>query len=283
MQTRRIDIGALELEIAEDGVGGRPLLLMHGFTGAKEDFADWIEPLAAAGWHVVAPDNRGHGDSDKPAREDAYDLQQFADDTVALADAVGFERFTILGHSMGGMFTQVVAIQHGHRIDALILMDTHHGSLRTIDPDLLALGISASLEHGMDLVADVIAMGDEEADPLASEAHLRLIRERPERKVQSDRNLRVCSPYMYASCLRQIADQEDRLPSLADLAMPTLVIVGEQDTPFLKASARMAETIPDARLAVIPDAGHSPQLEAPAAWWAAMSGFLADAVAAEVP
>jgi pimeloyl-ACP methyl ester carboxylesterase len=274
MQTRRIDVGGIELAVAESGAGGRPLLLVHGFTGAKEDFADWIDPLGEAGWHVVAPDNRGHGDSDKPEGEDAYLLDAFAGDTTALADAVGFDRFALLGHSMGGMIAQVVALDQGERLDGLVLMDTHHAGLRTLDPDLVALGISASLEHGMDLVADVIAMGDPEDDPLATEAHLRLLRERPERKAQSDRNLRVSSPYMYASCLRQISSRGDHLDRLAELAMPTLVIVGEQDRPFVDASERMAATIPDARLAVIPGAGHSPQLEAPSAWWAALSGFL---------
>ena len=56
--------------------------------------------------------------------------------------------------------------------------------------------------------------------------------------------------------------------------MPTLVIVGEQDTPFIKASENMAKTIPGAELAWIPDAGHSPQFENADAWWAAVSGFL---------
>ena len=58
--------------VAEAGVGGRPLLLVHGFTGAKEDFTDWLDPLAELGWHAVAPDQRGHGESSQPADEAAY-------------------------------------------------------------------------------------------------------------------------------------------------------------------------------------------------------------------
>ena len=56
--------------------------------------------------------------------------------------------------------------------------------------------------------------------------------------------------------------------------MPTLVVVGEQDTPFLAVSQAMADAIPGAELVVLPDAGHSPQFEAPEEWWDAVSGFL---------
>ena len=61
MQIRTLSVGPVDLAIAEAGDGGRPLLLLHGFTGAKEDFTEWLDPLAALGWHGVAPDHRGHG------------------------------------------------------------------------------------------------------------------------------------------------------------------------------------------------------------------------------
>ena len=66
----------------------------------------------------------------------------------------------------------------------------------------------------------------------------------------------------------------DRLDALASVTVPTLVLVGEQDTPFLKPSHRMAEAIPGAELAVLPDGGHSPQFETPDHWWKALSTFL---------
>src|SRR5688572_18351063 len=100
METRRIDIGELTLEVLEAGVGGRPLLLVHGFTGAKEDFAEHIDALAALGWHVVAPDQRGHGASDDPPGETSYSLSVFARDLVALTDALGWSSLVVLGHSM---------------------------------------------------------------------------------------------------------------------------------------------------------------------------------------
>ena len=68
--------------------------------------------------------------------------------------------------------------------------------------------------------------------------------------------------------------QGDRLGALAGLHVPTLVIVGEQDEPFRAHAERMAAAIPGARLAVIEDAGHSPQFEAPERWWEVLSEFL---------
>ena len=75
MNIRHVATGAVTLEIAESGRGGRPLLLMHGFTGAKEDFTDLVDDLAALGWHAVVPDLRGHGNSDKPPGESSYSLR----------------------------------------------------------------------------------------------------------------------------------------------------------------------------------------------------------------
>jgi pimeloyl-ACP methyl ester carboxylesterase len=88
----------LAVEVAGDGPG---LLLVHGFGGAKEDFADHVAALAAT-HTVVVFDHRGHGASDKPADLAAYSLDRLRADTLAVADAVGLDGFRLLGHSMGG-------------------------------------------------------------------------------------------------------------------------------------------------------------------------------------
>ena len=80
---------------------------------------------------------------------------------------------------------------------------------------------------------------------------------------------------MYAAMLNQLLDQVDRIDHLAALAVPTLVIVGEQDTPFIRPSEAMAAAVPGSRLEVIADAGHSPQFENPDAWRTVMLDFLA--------
>ncbi len=130
MGERSVDTGSIHLTIAEEGVGGRPLMLVHGFTGAKEDFGDFLTALADRGWHVVAPDLRGHGASDKPTEESAYTLPIFAGDVLALADTLGWKQLTLLGHSMGGMIAQHMLMGAPDRIEAMILMDTAHGPLQ---------------------------------------------------------------------------------------------------------------------------------------------------------
>ncbi len=276
---RVVSVGDMTITITEAGEGGRPLLLLHGYTGARGDFEDFIEPLADRGWHVVAPDHRGHGQSTKPTSEDDYSLEIFATDALGLADALGFDRFVVLGHSMGGMLTQNLVLRAPERVEALILMDTGHGAF-AVDPDLIALGVTAARTEGIDVVADVMGASDE--GPLTNDAYRRKIAEDPSYKERGDRNLRASSPAMFAAMLQQISTQDDRLERLAALTMPTLVVVGELDEPFREPSRRMAETIPGARLAVIADGGHSPQFEAPAGWWEAVAGFL-DEVAATDP
>ncbi|HTN82018.1 MAG TPA: alpha/beta hydrolase [Acidimicrobiales bacterium] len=271
MGERSVDNGSIHLTIAEEGVGGRPLMLVHGFTGAKEDFADFVVPLASRGWHVVAPDLRGHGASDKPTDEAAYTLPIFAGDVLALADTLGWERFTLLGHSMGGMIAQHILLGAPDRIEALVLMDTAHGPLEgLVDPATIGRAIAFVRANGIE--AWKLA---QDANPtLRSPADERVRAERPGYIEFGDRKLLAASPAMVASVLGQFATVGDRLEQLAAHFTPTLVIVGEQDAPFVGPSERMADVMPGASLAVIPDGGHSPQFEAPDAWWSALSTFL---------
>ena len=272
MQMRKVETAELTVEIGEAGAGSaRRLLLVHGFTGAKEDFVDAVDRLADAGWHAVAPDLRGHGNTTKPAAEDDYGFERFADDLWALVDALKWDRFVLLGHSMGGMIAQVAALRDPSRLTGLVLMDTTHGPLEGIDTSELEVGLSIVREHGMETLADVM---DEREGVLETPAAARLRAERPGWEEFERRKFLSSSPAMWAAMTQAMASQTDRLDGLAALSMPVLVIVGEQDGPFLAASGRMAKTIPTARLVVIPDAGHSPQFENTAAWWDALASFL---------
>ncbi len=109
---------------------------------------------------------------------------------------------------------------------------------------------------------------------MRSPADERVRAERPGYVEFGERKLMATSPAMVSSMITNFATGEDRLESLAAYTTPTLVIVGEQDTPFVGPSERMADVMPGASLALIADAAHSPQFEAPDAWWEALSGFL---------
>jgi 3-oxoadipate enol-lactonase len=273
MKVRRLAVGDTTLEIAEAGVTGQPLLLLHGFTGAKEDLTDWLDPFAELGFHAVAPDHRGHGASDAPPAESAYSLATFATDILALADELGWDRFFLLGHSMGGMIAQTVTLEAPERVERLVLMDTTHAPVEGVDRGLAEMAVAVARDEGIEALANAIADLDA---PLATEADARVRAERPGYAEFGERKFRASSPAMYASMVAEMLDQVDRLELLRTLRIPVLVVVGEQDKPFLAASQRMADAIPGATLEIIPDAGHSPQFEAPEAWWKVVSDFLGE-------
>jgi pimeloyl-ACP methyl ester carboxylesterase len=262
------------LEFAQAGSGGRPFMLVHGFTGAKEDFTEWLEPLAAEGWHSVAPDNRGHGESPKPDDESAYSFDLLADDLFELADSLwGSDTpFVLLGHSMGGMVAQVAALRSPERIAGLVLMDTLPGPLPFVDRDTVDAAIGIVRERGTDGLHAVMA--DREG-ALDSPAHLRVVAERPGYREFNDRKFLATSKAAYAAMLTAMFESTDRLDALRTLTMPTLVITGAQDAPIVGPSKKMAAAIPNGSLAIIDDAGHSPQFENPDPWWQAVSSFLA--------
>ncbi len=271
--------------VTDDGVGlavveagtGPTLLLVHGFGGAKEDFDDHVDALAE-GHHVVVFDHRGHGESDAPGDAAAYTFERLALDTLAVADAVGADRFHLLGHSMGGMVARRIVLAHPARIEALVLMDTSPGPVPGLDGEILEMGAEIALTDGMDELKRIM----DAFSPLGTPAYERLLVERPGYREFNDRKWATLSATMWSTLARAIRDQPDELARVGDVRCPTLVIVGEQDEPFLAVSRRMSEIIPDGELVIVPDAGHSPQFENPAAWRAALVGFL-DARRREAP
>lgn len=260
----------VHLEVVTAGDPGLPaLVLVHGFGGAKEDFTDHLDALSAT-HHVVVFDHRGHGASGKPDREAAYSLDRMAADVVAVADALGIVGFRLLGNSMGGMVAERVVLAHPERVEALILQDTWPG------PPPFDRGSAVKAAH----VARTRGLGElkqrmEGLDPVSTAAHDRLLRERPGYREFGDRKFLSQSSAMYAAIVVEMLHQDDLSERLRAVRCPTLVLVGEQD-PARPGCARLAEVIPGARLAVVPDAGHSPQFESPAAWLEVLTTFLGE-------
>jgi pimeloyl-ACP methyl ester carboxylesterase len=257
----------LEVDVAGSGPG---LLLVHGFGGAKEDFADHVSVLARE-HTVVVMDHRGHGASDKPRDPAAYSFDRLVRDMLGIADALDLDRFRLLGHSMGGMIARRVALDHGERLDALVLMDTSPGPIPGFDPELMDVAAEVALTQGKDALQELLTL----AAPLDTPAYLRTLADRRGYQEFQDKKWADLSEVMWAALVHEIAHQTDDLARFPTIAMPALVIVGDQDAPFLGPCRAMAAAIPGARLAVIADAGHSPQFENPAAWIAVLADFLA--------
>lgn len=268
-----VDLGDVSLHVLDAGEGGRPVMLVHGFTATADEVAGIVEPLAGAGWHAVAPDLRGHGRSDRPTEAGAYSLEIMAADVLALADRLGWDRFALLGHSMGGGIAQLIALDHPDRLTGLVLASTFHGPVPGITMDLIQLGQWVVQAAGMEGLADAQAARRAES-PESVATHERLEQAIPGYAEQSRARLVSTSPDMWMAMAPLFVDQEDRLERLTKLEVPTAVIVGELDGTMFDDCRRLAEAIPGAHLTVLPGAGHVPQLEAPDAWWDAVSGFL---------
>ncbi|HEY4375641.1 MAG TPA: alpha/beta fold hydrolase, partial [Acidimicrobiales bacterium] len=178
----------------------------------------------------------------------------------------------LLGHSMGGMIVQELVLRIPERVERLVLMDTHHGVLSGVDPAILNMAITVVRERGMAGLQQVVENMDDPA--LSTPADRRVRAERPGYTEAGRQKMLDSSGEMWMAMSTELLERPDRLAEMGSLSMPTLVIMGEQDVPFIEASKAMAATIPGAQLVEIPDAGHSPQFENPEAWWKALSTFL---------
>jgi epoxide hydrolase 4 len=115
------------LHVVEAGPEDGPLVvLLHGFPEFWYGWRHQIGPLAAAGWRVAVPDQRGYNLSDKPRGIRAYTLDRLAGDVLAVADAAGRDRFSLVGHDWGGVVAWWLASRHPGRLDRLAILNAPH-------------------------------------------------------------------------------------------------------------------------------------------------------------
>ncbi|MBI2170200.1 MAG: alpha/beta hydrolase [Actinobacteria bacterium] len=260
----------VDLEVLVAGDTASPaLVLLHGFSGAKEDFTDHLDALATT-HRVAVYDARGHGESGKPGDDAMYSLARMASDVFCVADALGITSMRLLGNSMGGMVAQHVVLARPERVEALVLQSTWPGPV-PFDRAGAVKAAEIARSRGIEELHRVQAA----ADPLTTPAHALLLAERPGYAEFGDRKFLAQDPAMYAAVVLELFDQGDRSEALAAVRCPTLVIAGEQDDGALPGCRRLAEVISGARLEVVPDAGHSPQFENPDAWLDVLTAFLA--------
>jgi pimeloyl-ACP methyl ester carboxylesterase len=114
---RTIAVNGVDLHVVEDGPqDGPPVILSHGFPELAYSWRHQIPALAAAGYHVVAPDQRGYGRSSRPDDVDAYDIEHLTGDLIGLLDAIGAEKATLIGHDWGSMVVWQTALLHPERV-----------------------------------------------------------------------------------------------------------------------------------------------------------------------
>ena len=265
---RAVELGDVGLEVAEAGEGGEPLLLVHGFTGAKEDFADWLDRFAELGFHVVAPDLGGHGQATSHD-ESAYSLEIFADDLGALVSELGWgvSRCSVIRWEAWPPRCWPSGTRRPAR---LVLMDTSHGSVQGIDTELVEWAAAVARRDGIGAVADILA---EMESPLDTPAHIRLVadgRATPSSVTGSCESLRRPMRVDGQSAGRAGGPAAGAAWAHRSHARPG----GALDRPFLDDAERLAAAIAGARLVIVPGAGHSPQFERPTSGGGAVSRFV---------
>ena len=252
-----VDVGGIELATWEYG-SGDPFLLVHGYTGSSLDWSDVVENLATK-HRVITVDQRGHGRSTKTSDEGSYSLARLVSDLTQLVDKLGLSSFHLLGHSMGGMVAMRYALEAPQRLRSLILMDTAAEPLRGA-PQMMRLGIELAKTQGLDAVYDAVSPF------LGNTPRAEQIRQRMRTKFgQMD----VAA---FVALGEQLLEHESVLDRLATLRVPTTILLGENDHGLRAGSEALATTIPGNVFTVIPNTGHSPQEDDPAAWLAAVAG-----------
>jgi pimeloyl-ACP methyl ester carboxylesterase len=242
----------IHYDVAGDGPA---LILTHGYSSTGQMWDGQIEPLAKH-FTVIAWDMRGHGRSDYPADPAQYSEEATVADMAALLDAVGAKDAIVGGLSLGGYMSLAFHRAHPERTRALLIIDTGPGYKNDQARD----GWNANaLKRAERYEAEGLP------DLSHASAEVRLARHRDATGL--------------ARAARGMLTQRDArvIESLPGVKVPAVVIVGANDTPFLAASDYMAAKIPGAKKVVIPDAGHSANIDQPAAFNAAMMGFLNDA------
>lgn len=121
------DLGEVQLHYVEAGPAEGPVVvLLHGFPEFWWSWHAQMEALAAAGYRVIAPDQRGYNLSSKPPRVRDYRIDKLVGDVRELVDVLGVERFTLVGHDWGGMVAWMFANDHGDRLERLVICDVPH-------------------------------------------------------------------------------------------------------------------------------------------------------------
>jgi 3-oxoadipate enol-lactonase len=243
--------------------GVEPIVLIHGFPLNR---TMWNEQVAALRdrHRVITLDLRGHGEStlDEPVSS----MEMMAEDVAALLDKLQVERPTIAALSMGGYVALAFHELYPQRMAGLVLADTRAYADTPAAQVTREETAKRVLEDGMEVLVDSMMPKLLSASALAT---------RSEVVERVHEMIRANSPEGAAAALRGMAVRKDRTKLLSSISVPTLIVVGSDDTITPPKDAfEMAAEIPSSRVQVIDGAGHLSNLEQPAEFNQALTGFL---------
>jgi pimeloyl-ACP methyl ester carboxylesterase len=246
----RLNRDGVQLHYEVHGTGP-VVLLTHGYSATAQMWQGQIAPLSQK-HTLVLWDMRGHGASDYPLDQSVYSEAATVADMAALLDTVGARTAVVGGLSLGGYMSLSFHRAHPQRVKALMIIDTGPGyrsDTAREDWNRRALARAERLER------DGLAALGTSREVLAS---------------------RHRSAEGLARAARGMLTQRDAavIDSLPTISVPSIVIAGADDHPFLVATDYMAKKIPGAQKVIIPNAGHAANIDQPAAFNAAVLAFL---------
>ncbi len=279
MKHRRVAVNGVTLSVMEAGPPeGELVILLHGFPGFWYSWRAQIDHLAAQGYRVWAPDQRGYTTSDKPRELAAYRLDELARDVVELIAAAGAEDCILAGHDWGGAVAWWVALKYPASVAKLIIFNSPHPRAfgkALKEPEQRRRSFYMTLFQPNYLPEWALSAGDyhllgwalRHSGPGAfSLADLRAYKA----AWAHPGAVRGMLAWYRAS----FQEQNARVKSWR-VSMPTLIIWGLRDTVFVPALAQMsAAQCEQHRLVTMPEAHHWPMLEAPDRVHALLDDFL---------
>jgi pimeloyl-ACP methyl ester carboxylesterase len=255
MPSHNVTVGDINIAYKQLGnAEGKPIILI---TGASSTMDMWnpllLEALISANYKVIIFENRGVGESTEGTKK--FSINQFANDTVGLLNALEINKTDVLGWSMGGFIAQQLAVTNPERVDRLILYATSCGGSndRPTPPEIIAIDKNASMFHSekMQKLAPLFF-----APASWFEAHPDYLEYFPVPKEY---------PIPQQIHLKQLdasTTWAGTCNTLSSITQPTLVIVGMNDDPAPD-SLTLAEKIPGSWLIRIGDAGHALMFQHP--------------------
>lgn len=247
-----LDRAGVKIHYEAHGSSGPVILLSHGYSATSKMWAGQIDALSRD-HKLVVWDMRGHGASDYPDDQSAYSEALTVGDMAAILDAIGARQAIVGGLSLGGYMSLAFYVKHPERVKALLIIDTGPGFKK-----------------------------DEARDGWNKTAHdtARAFEEQGLSRLKSRSAEMASAQHRSADGLvraaRGMLTQRDAtvINALPEIRVPSLVVVGANDKPFLAAADYMAAKIPGAEKAVIPNAGHAANIDNPAAFNEAVVSFL---------
>ncbi|PDT46609.1 alpha/beta hydrolase [Sinorhizobium fredii] len=258
--TKRHTIGDVTLNYRIDGEG-EPLVCIHGVGSYLEAWSGVVERLKDR-FTILTFDLRGHGHSSRV--KGRYEIDDFVNETLALADRAGFSTFNLAGFSLGGLIAQRLALTHLERLRRLVLLSTVAGRTAAererVLERLAALRAGTPADHHNSSLSRWLTEDFQEQNPEVIE-RLRA------RDAGND-------PDCYASAYRVLAET-DFGGFLDQIRCPTLIATGEDDVGSNpRMACYMQERIPGSALRILPGLRHSILIEAPDVVATLMADFL---------